>query len=213
MSENKPGGPTSADDASLVPEADEILSGHHSDAAADAAAAAADTEADAELRKELDDTKNQMLRALAEMENVRRRAQRDVSDARTYAVTNFARDMLSVADNFDRALQTVDGIAEDEMSERLKGLVDGVRMTHRELMSVFERHGVTVLNPVGERFDPNKHQAMFEIEDPSVPAGTVVQVVQAGSTIGDRVLRPAMVGVAKGGPKASEAAATEESGD
>ncbi|MEO1102504.1 MAG: nucleotide exchange factor GrpE [Pseudomonadota bacterium] len=156
------------------------------------------------LRNEVEETRSHMLRALAEAENVRRRAQRDVADARQYAVTAFARDLLNVSDNFKRALSLV---AEDaELPADLKGLVDGVRMTERELSSVFERHGVTITDPTGERFDPNRHQAMFEIENPDVPSGTVLQVVQSGAVIGERTLRPAMVGVSKGGPKPGEAA-------
>ncbi|MEM9221653.1 MAG: nucleotide exchange factor GrpE [Pseudomonadota bacterium] len=158
-----------------------------------------EAEATDALRAELEDTRTQMLRALAEAENVRRRAQRDVTDARQYAVTAFARDLLNVSDNFKRALTHIDeGV---ELSAELKSLVEGVRMTERELNTVFERHGVKVMDPTGERFDPNRHQAMFEVENPAVPSGTVIQVVQAGAVIGDRTLRPAMVGVSKGGPK------------
>lgn len=160
------------------------------------------SEAAAALRAELDETRAHMLRALAEAENVRRRAQRDVSDARQYAVTAFARDLLNVADNFKRALGTVSDDA--ELPEELKGLVDGIRMTERELATTLERHGVTVTDPVGERFDPNRHQAMFEIENLDVPSGTILQVVQSGAVIGERTLRPAMVGISKGGPKPGE---------
>ncbi len=154
----------------------------------------------ARLENEVAEIKDQLLRALAEAENTRRRAQKEVADARQYAMTAFARDMLSVADNFRRAMEAMpDG--EKLEASGLKGLVEGIEMTERELRSVFERHGIRPLNPEGERFDPNLHQAMFEVPNPEVPAGTVVQVVQEGAVIGERVLRPAMVGVSKGGPK------------
>lgn len=166
------------------------------------------SEREAALLAELEEMRGNMLRALAEAENVRRRAQRDVQDARQYAVTAFARDLLNVADNFNRALSTIGD--EADLPPELKSLVEGVRMTERELSGVFERHGVKVIVPMGERFDPNKHQAMFEIENPDVPSGTVMQVVQAGAVIGDRTLRPAMVGVSKGGPKPGEAAKPAE---
>ncbi|XWN32201.1 MAG: nucleotide exchange factor GrpE [Devosia sp.] len=188
--------PAEAD--SLVPEASEILGGNPP---AEDASPAPEKDPMQELQREAEETRQHMLRALAEAENVRRRAQRDVADARSYAITSFARDLLSVSDNFQRALAAIDGMGEDDLPTELKNLMDGVRMTERELQSVFERHGVTTLNPVGERFDPNKHQAMFEIENTEVASGTVVQVVQAGSMIGERILRPAMVGVSKGGPK------------
>lgn len=183
--------------------AEEIAAGIQNEGGADEPEAAADPVA--ELRAELDELRSNMLRALAEAENVRRRAQRDVADARQYAVTAFARDLLNVADNFKRALSTIDDDA--ALPDEMKGLVEGVRMTERELASTFERHGVTMIEPVGERFDPNRHQAMFEIENADVPTGTVLQVMQAGAVIGERTLRPAMVGVSKGGPKPGEAPA------
>lgn len=166
------------------------------------------TPTEAALRAELEEARNQTLRALAEAENVRRRAQRDVADARQYAITAFARDLLNVSDNFNRALSMVSD--EENLPADIKSLLDGVRMTERELGSVFERHGVNVIEPLGERFDPNRHQAMFEIEDRDVPSGTVVQVMQSGAIIGERTLRPAMVAVSKGGPKPSE---TQKSGE
>lgn len=154
----------------------------------------------ARLERDVSEAKDQLLRALAEAENVRRRAQKEAADARTYAVTSFARDMLNVADNFRRALEAMPDADTVERSG-LKGLVDGIRMTERELASIFERHGVRTVDPMGERFDPNLHQAIFEVPNPEIPSGTVVQVVQQGAVIGDRILRPAMVGVSKGGPK------------
>lgn len=195
MDENKPGAPSPENDAMPTPETPEPSEG----GADSDALRSAEVEA---LRQELDETKQAMLRALAEAENVRRRAQRDVSDARQYAVTSFARELLTVADNFKRALHTVDGTDTGGLPEPVQGLLDGVRMTERELNAVFERHGIRVIDPTGERFDPNRHQAMFEIENAEVASGTVLQVVQPGAMIGERVLRPAMVGVSKGGPKA-----------
>lgn len=144
--------------------------------------------------------KDQMLRLVAEMENLRKRTQRDVQDARTYAITNFARDMLSVSDNLRRAQDAIPADAL-ESDANLKSLAEGVEMTERAMLQALERHGVTKLDPEGQKFDPNFHQAMFEVPNPELPNNTVVQVVQAGYAIGDRVLRPAMVGVSKGGPK------------
>ncbi len=144
-----------------------------------------------------------MLRTLAEMENLRRRTEREIADTRTYAVAGFARDMLTVSDNLARALAAIPEEARAGADETTKALMDGVGMTERELLKALEKHGVRKIDPTGERFDPNFHQAIFEVPNPEVPAGTVVQVVQAGYVIGDRVLRPAMVGVGRGGPKAA----------
>src|SRR3954465_6880524 len=156
----------------------------------------------AQLAKEAADLKDRLLRTLAEMENLRRRTEREVADARTYGVTSFARDIVGVADSMERALKALDDELRDKADAAVKALLDGVELTERELLKVLEKHGVTKLEPQGQKFDPNLHQAMFELPDQSVPAGTVVQVMQPGYKIGDRVLRPAMVGVAKGGPKA-----------
>lgn len=140
--------------------------------------------------------KDQLLRALAETENVRRRAKKDVADAGRYGIANFARDMLSVSDNMTRALDsTPDGAREE--SDIVKALVEGVEMTAREMASALERHGIKQVNPLGEKFDYNLHQAMFEAPATGQPDGTIVEVVQVGFMIGDRLLRPAMVGVAK----------------
>ena len=160
-------------------------------------------EALALLTAERDELKDRMLRTLAEMENLRRRTEREISDARSYAVTNFARDVLNVADNIHRALDSVPADARATADGALKGLIDGIELTERDLGKTLERHGVKPVEPEGQKFDPNRHQAMFEVPNPDVPAGTVVQVVQAGYVIGERVLRPALVGVAKGGPKAA----------
>ena len=168
-----------------------------------------------QLAKEAADLKDRLLRTLAEMENLRRRTEREVADARTYGVTNFARDILAVADNMERALKALDDEIRDKADAGVKALLDGVELTERELIKAMEKHGVKKLEPQGQKFDPNLHQAMFEIPDESVPAGTVVQIMQPGYTIGERVLRPALVGVSKGGPKApapAEAAANDNSG-
>jgi molecular chaperone GrpE len=167
------------------------------------AAPDADYEAFMRLVKENEELKDRALRLAAEMENLRRRTARDVVDARTYAVSNFARDMLTVSDNLRRALDAVPEEAKTGGDAGFKALFEGVDITERSLLSTLERHGVKKLAPEGEKFDPNFHQAMFEIPNPEVPTGTVVQVVQAGYSIGDRVLRPAMVGVARGGPKSA----------
>jgi molecular chaperone GrpE len=136
------------------------------------------------------------------MDNLRRRTEREVKDAKTYSAAAFARDMLSVSDNLRRALEAVPEEARNSADAGFKALIEGVDITERSMLAALERHGVKKLYPEGEKFDPNFHQAMFEVPNPDVPANTVVQVVQPGYSIGERVLRPAMVGVAKGGPKA-----------
>jgi molecular chaperone GrpE len=163
----------------------------------------------AALEAERTDLKDKLLRTLADMENMRRRTERELADIRTYGVTNFARDMLTVADNIRRALESVPSDAREQADGALKGLVDGIELTERDLLKTLERHGVKRLDPEGQKFDPNMHQAMFEVPNPDVPAGTVVQVVQTGYSIGERVLRPALVGVAKGGPKAAASGSSE----
>src|SRR5215471_6737046 len=146
--------------------------------------------ASTELARENADLKDRLLRALAEMENLRRRTEREVADSRAYGISAFARDLLGVADNMRRALDAVGTSAHDSVDPGVRALID-----------VLDKHGVKKLDPLGTKFDPHRHQAMVEVPDPSVPAGTVVQVVQPGYTIGERVLRPALVAVAKGGPK------------
>jgi molecular chaperone GrpE len=141
--------------------------------------------------------KDKLLRALAEMENLRRRTEREVADARLYGITTFARDILNVADNMHRALSALDTGLREQADAGVKALLDGVELTERELLNVLEKQGVKKLEPIGQKFDPNRHQAMFEVPDASVPAGHVVQVMQAGYLIGDRVLRPALVAIAK----------------
>ena len=155
------------------------------------------------LTKEVAEAKDRMLRTLAEMENLRKRTVREVSDARTYAISGFARDVLDIADNLQRALDAVPAEARAAADPGLKALIEGVELTERSLHNSLEKHGVKKFDPAGEKFDPNVHQAMYEVPDPSVPVGTVAQVIQAGYMIGERVLRPALVGVAKGGAKAA----------
>ena len=157
------------------------------------------------LARESAENKDKLLRALAEMENMRRRTERQVADARDYGITAFARDVLAVADNMSRALAALDQELREKAEPGVKALLDGVELTERELLKVLDKHGVKKFEPTGEKFDPNLHQAMFEVPDPSLPNGTVAQVVQAGYMIGERVLRPALVAVAKGGPKAPPA--------
>jgi molecular chaperone GrpE len=157
----------------------------------------------AALEAEKADLRDKLLRALADIENMRRRAEREVADARAYGIANFARDMLTVADNFQRAIDNLPAEAREAAEPAWKALIEGIELTERDMLKTLERHGVKRLDPQGQKFDPNMHQAMFEVADPSVPSGTVVQVVQTGYSIGDRVLRPALVGVAKGGPKAN----------
>jgi molecular chaperone GrpE len=159
----------------------------------------------AELETQAAALKDKYLRAYAEMENTRRRAEKDVADARNFSIAGFARDMLAVADNFERALSAIDPAVREAADNTTKTLLDGIELTNRELAKTLEKHGVRKLEPMDQKFDPNFHQAMFEIPDDTVPAGTVKQVVQPGYAIGDRVLRPALVGVAKGGPKAAPA--------
>ena len=158
----------------------------------------------AALEAELAEQKDHLLRALAETENVRRRAQREREDALKYAVSGFAKELLSVADNLRRAL---DSLPESEVrDERTRGLLAGVAATERELLSVFARHGIQRIDPDGERFDHNLHQAIFEAERPGKPSGTIIEVLQPGYVLHDRLLRPAMVGVAKENPRPGESA-------
>jgi molecular chaperone GrpE len=154
------------------------------------------------LAKEVAEARDKALRTLAEMENLRKRTAREVTDARAYGITGFARDVLDIADNLQRALDAVPAETRESADPMLKALIEGVELTERSLLNALEKNGVRKFDPSGEKFDPNFQQAMYEVPDASVPPGTVVQVVQAGYTIGDRVLRPALVGIAKGGAKA-----------
>jgi molecular chaperone GrpE len=155
------------------------------------------------LAREAADYKDKLLRSLAEMENLRKRTERQVADARDYGIAGFARDILAVADNMERALGALDADLREKADGGTKALLDGVELTERELLKALEKHGVKKFEPLDEKFDPNLHQAMYEVPDASRPAGTVARVIQPGYMIGERVLRPALVGIAKGGPKAS----------
>ncbi|GAB4225581.1 MAG: hypothetical protein Tsb0032_31640 [Kiloniellaceae bacterium] len=157
------------------------------------------------LEGEVASLKDQLLRAMAETENVRRRAQREREDGVKYAAAAVVKDLLGVADNLQRALESVPEELAAE-NEPVKNLRLGVEMTQKELQSVFERHNIKTINPLGEKLDPHLHEAMFEIDDPEKPAGTVVQVIQAGYRLHDRLLRPARVGISKGGAKAGDGA-------
>jgi molecular chaperone GrpE len=156
--------------------------------------------------------KDRVLRAAAEMENLRTRTARDMRDAKTFAVTNFARDMLAIADNLNRAHSLIPHESRVAADPGVLAFVEGVELTERSLLTALERHGVRKLEPQGQKFDPNFHQAMFEVPNPDVPNNTVVQVVQDGYVIAERVLRPAMVGVAKGGPKITDVKGDDSEG-
>jgi molecular chaperone GrpE len=151
------------------------------------------------LRTELADMRDRMLRALAEVENTRRRAEREKQDASQYAVTRFARDMLQIGDNFARALAAAPQALRDAADPQLKAVLDGVEATERQLLASLERHGVKPIDTADGKFDPNLHQAIAEVPGGDRPPGSIVDVVQAGYTIGDRLLRPAMVTVARRG--------------
>jgi len=191
VAENKPARPEAttpakevSDAASVANEAKEV------NEAADAAA----------LAKEVAEYKDRLLRALADVENLRRRTDREVADARTYGVTSLARDVVGFADNLRRALEAAgesDAVAEGPA----KDLREGVELIERDLLKILERHGVKRFDPQGAKFDPNFHQAMFEVPDDSIAAGLVAQVIQPGYMIGERVLRPALVGVSRESPK------------
>lgn len=178
-----------------------------------AEAASAEPDPVESLKTENAELRDRYLRLAAEMDNLRRRTERDVKDAKSYSVAGFARDMLTVSDNLRRALDAIPAEAREAGDPGLVALIEGVEMTERAMLVTLERHGVKKVEPDGQKFDPHFHQAMFEVPNPDVPNNTVVQVVQAGYTIGERVLRPAMVGVAKGGPKqeaAEQAAETKQ---
>jgi molecular chaperone GrpE len=186
-------------------------------APADAASAAATAHAAADLAdtmaREAAELKDRLLRTLAEMENLRRRTEREVADSRMYGITSFARDILAVADNMARAMQTLRTELKGNTDTGVKALLDGVELTERELLKVLEKHGVRKFEPQREKFDPNLHQAMYEVTDPSLQPGTVAQVVQAGYMIGDRMLRPALVAVAKAAPKAPPEQTADQNAD
>jgi molecular chaperone GrpE len=153
-----------------------------------------------DLTAEIASLKDQVLRALADAENTRRRSRKEIEDEKKYAVGAFAKDMLVVADNFRRAL---DATPQDTSDPALKNLITGIEATERQLLASLERFGIKKIDPIGQIFDPNFHQVMAEVQDPTQPAGTVVQVLQSGYVIHDRLLREALVAVAKGGGAAA----------
>jgi molecular chaperone GrpE len=164
----------------------------------------------AELVREAAEYKDKLLRTLAEMENLRKRTEREVADARLYGNASFARDVLAVADNMQRAFEAMGSELRTQSDPKVKALVEGVELTERELLKVLEKHGVKKFSPDGEKFDPNFHQAMYEMETAELPPGRVGQVIQAGYLLGERVLRPAMVAVTKA-PKAVSSSANDNS--
>jgi molecular chaperone GrpE len=153
------------------------------------------------LKAEAATLKDKLLRAMAEAENTRRRAEKEVADARTYGIANFAREMLPFVDNLRRAEESVPAEARASLEPIAAMLMDGLIVTERDFLSRLSRFGVKPIEALGAKFDPNLHEALYEIPDESQPAGTVAQVMEQGYTIGDRVLRPAKVGVTRGGPK------------
>jgi molecular chaperone GrpE len=161
----------------------------------------------AALRAEVADLKDRLLRALADVENIRKRAERDRRDAEVYGATRLARDLLSVHDNFDRAL----GNVTDTVRDAAPGLIEGIELTQRDLVNAFAKNKIVKITPkAGDRFDPKLHQAMFEAPVPGTRAGDIIQVMSEGFTIGDRLLRPAQVGVSSGGPAMSPASPSVE---
>lgn len=163
--------------------------------------AEAETDPMAILVAENEDLKDRLLRTVADMENLRKRTEREVNDGRIYAIANFARDMLTATDSLSAALLVLPAEARDNADASMKSLIQGIEMTEREMQRLLQKNGVKPILAEGEKFDPHMHQAMFEVPDSDAPNGTVVQVVQAGFVIGERILRPAMVGIAKRGPK------------
>lgn len=180
-------------------EIDLALSGQATDETARVDGASGDDVA--ALKQENADLKDRVLRALAEAENIRRRAEREVSEAKLYGAANFAREMLTFADNLRRAIESVPQDVRSDLTPSLSALLEGVELTEKDFLSRLGRFGVKPIEALGARFDPNQHEALFEIPDETKIAGTVAQVVEQGYLINDRVLRPAKVGVARGSPK------------
>ena len=160
------------------------------------------------LLSENAEMRDKLLRTMADMENLRRRTEREKEDTARYAISNFARDVLALGDNLRRTIEHVPEEAAVQ-DPALKNLLEGIELTEREMLKMLEKHGVNTLEPLGQRFDPNQQQAMYEVPTTEVPEGTVVKVMQAGYTIGDRVLRPALVAVSKGGGKPAPHAAPQ----
>jgi molecular chaperone GrpE len=189
-----------ADDGVAKPEGEAVTAGAPELVPAEQVSAALEAAAD---------FKDKLLRTLAEMENLRRRTEREVAEARLYGIAGMARDVVAVADNMHRALETLGPELREQTDAKVKALIDGVELTERELLKVLEKNGVSQFTPEGEKFDPNLHQAMYEVQDSDLPPGHVAQVIQAGYMIGDRMLRPALVGVTKASPKSSQPSAND----
>lgn len=179
-----------SDDTTLPPETDADVPAEANEAPVDPVEA---------LRAENAELRDRMLRLAAEMENLRKRTEREIADTRSYSIASFARDMLTATDSLSRALMVLTPEARTGADDTTRSLIEGMELTEKEMQRLLSKHGVTRIEAEGQKFDPHRHQAMFEVPDPSKPEGTVVQVVQAGYAIGERVLRPALVGVAKGG--------------
>lgn len=197
---NKEGGPQPQPDPA-APETESVSSLAQPGAEASASEPEPFTELE-NLYTENAALRDKLLRSLAEVENVRRRAEREIADAKVYGVANFAREMLPFADNLRRAVESVPADARAGLDSAMTALVEGVEVTERDFLSRLSRFSVKKIEALGGRFDPNLHEALFEIPDESQPAGTVAQIVEEGYTIGERVLRPVKVGVTRGGPKA-----------
>ncbi len=184
---------------------DETEDGHDENLAADALNEALNGGAQVDpkdveiimLKDEVAASKDRLLRLAAEMENLRKRTEREKAEATLYAASNFARDLLTVADNLGRALQALPAEERDHAGTIEKNLIIGVEATERELLNVFQRHGIRKIETVGTKFDPNFHQAIFEVPTSEKPPGIVMQELQSGYQVGERCLRPAMVGVSK----------------
>lgn len=211
--ENQPDGTPEPDDVEAETDrADDATAVAPEPADAEMDAAAEPRDREAELEAELEQTKERLLRSLAEMENLRRRSEREIEDARKYAITGFARELLDVADSLNHALSSIPDKARENI-ELIKNLAEGVEMTQKALLGCFERHQIVKITPeLGEKFDHNRHQAMYEVESDQHPPGTVAQVLRPGYTIADRLLRPAMVGVAKAPAGGSAAAGSGQAG-
>ncbi|ONI60041.1 nucleotide exchange factor GrpE [Candidatus Liberibacter solanacearum] len=151
-----------------------------------------------EAQAKAEEFREKYLRVLADMENIRRRTDREIQDSQSYSIAAFARDMLSVSDNLSRALNSVPIDKTQNSDSEIKSLIDGIEMTRREMMSTLEKYGVKKIDAKNQKFNPNIHQAMFEESNETIPSNTVIKVVQDGYAIGERILRPALVGISKG---------------
>jgi molecular chaperone GrpE len=183
--------------AEAGPSADTASPDEAQDATSESSEPAQEEVAEPSLEDRLAETNDQLLRALAELENTRRRADRDRAEALKYGAASFARDMLGVADNLQRALGAVAELDQETLPDAAKSLLEGVAATERDLIASLGRHKVQPLSPMGEKFDPNQHEAMFEAPGTGQPAGTIIEVIETGYVMDERLLRPAKVGIAK----------------